>query len=382
MDWLTHLEATSLLVTLFPFSAGMHEADKVAAVGKGIGRALDGGVVTARTLKNALRLEERAVQSRPQKNFTLASDLSFSLPMPVKPPTRYLPGDTRIVGPLPRRYALARRADAMIARLDDRPSNYTTVLTRVRARSVGEALDVAVSQLDLLRGMWNYALVSRTIWSSGSDPTTPIARIRPGRVHTLHERGGPLASHLFLLNSDVRHTETTRLSRAEWADMQRHIRWAQRGLRRVSYRADIERAFIHYARALDPTEMQVAFLKLWGVLEVLTANGGERYDRLVARAGFLFNDDEPLKDYVLEHLRYQRNEIAHLGNPPSEMRLLVFQLKRFVEQMLAFHIAMGREFASLEEAGAFLDLGEDPVQLRRQLALIRRAIRFQQRQTL
>jgi len=138
---------------------------------------------------------------------------------------------------------------------------------------------------------------------------------------------------------------------------------------------EIERAFIHYARALDATDMGAAFLKLWSVLEQISAAGGERYDTLIERAAFMFEAGGITK-YVLEHLRYQRNQIVHLGTPQSELRPLVYQTKRFVEKMLGVHLQLGKDFATLQEAGQFMNLGHDRDALNRRAWLVRQAMKF------
>jgi len=153
------------------------------------------------------------------------------------------------------------------------------------------------------------------------------------------------------------------------------VRSASQKLRRVPYRAEVERGLLQYGRALDATDMETAFLKLWSVLELLTGLGGERYDDLVSRTVFLFKPDK-LTEYVLAHLRHQRNEIVHLGTAQEEMRPLVVQLKRYVERMLSVQMTMGRHFMSLDEAGRFMDHSASPEVLRRQLDLLERAARF------
>jgi hypothetical protein len=157
--------------------------------------------------------------------------------------------------------------------------------------------------------------------------------------------------------------------------MQKMLRSVQQRIPRIQYREELERAFVHYGRALDATDMESAFLKLWSILEFISGAGGERYDTMLGRAAFLFQPDK-VTSYVLEHLRYQRNEIAHLGTPQQELRSLVFQLKLFVEQMLAFHLSMGRHFESLDEAGRFMDLHQAAGALRRRVELIEKALKF------
>ena len=373
-DALIHHEAVAVLLSIYPFLDGLAEGERRSAIVSGISRAAESGPITARSLKDAVRREETTLLGQPQTTFVLATHLSF----------------TRVGGPVPRSYkggieitrhlpASLRRArlepSLDIADVDRLPVHYSAATVKVRARTVAHAFQQAQSRLDLLRALWNYAHARRTIWESHSDPTAPIARIRLGRVSTLHTASGALASPMYWFQPDHRDVTSTWLSDADWQRMTRMVRSASQKLRRVPYRAEVERGLLQYGRALDATDMETAFLKLWSVLELLTGLGGERYDDLVSRTVFLFKPDK-LTEYVLAHLRHQRNEIVHLGTAQEEMRPLVVQLKRYVERMLSVQMTMGRHFMSLDEAGRFMDHSASPEVLRRQLDLLERAARF------
>ena len=369
-----HGEIVSVLLTIFPFGGGLADTERRSALYAGISRAAALGEITAKSLSGAIRLEERALLSAPSRDFLLASHLSFTL-HGVPRPTTFKSG-IRLVTQLPQEILEARKLiDPAISEDDRLVRNYTGIIARVKARNVGHGFELAINRLDLLRGIWNFAHTRRTIWGSTSDPTTPITRLRFSRIHTLHETTGALATQMYWFNPEFREERFTSLPLVDWQRMQKYLRSVQQRLPRIAYRADLERAFIHYGRALDSTDMESAFLKLWSVLELVSGLGGERYDTLLERAAFLFKPD-PLTTYVLEHLRYQRNELAHLGHPQSEMRPLVYQLKRYVEQMIAVHITLGRHFESLDEAGRFMDLADTPTTLQRKRALIDRALLF------
>lgn len=367
-------EIISVLLTIFPFNPGIVEAEKRPVVGKGIGRAVTQGPITRNTLEASIRQEEQVALAVPPKSFVLASNLSLAF-QPGRKPTRFA-GKISLGPHLPQAFLDARsQLAAKIPEEDRFVRGYAGVLTRIRARSVGHAFEAAQEKQDLLRAMWNYALLRRTVWQSTTDPTAPLARLRFSRVHTLHEPTGALAIQNYWFNPEFRKQTFVNLSSTDWAEMQRLVRSLRQRLPRIAYRAELERAFIHYGRALDATDMESAFLKLWSVLEQISGVGGERYDTLVARTAFLFKPDKMVR-YVLEHLRYQRNEIVHLGTPQSEMRPLVFQLKLYVERMMGMHLALGRHFESLEEAGQFMDLSHTAPTLRRKAKLIERALAF------
>jgi hypothetical protein len=370
----SHDRIVSVLMTIFPFDSQLVDTERRRVLIAAIGKLAESGPISRNSLEASIRREEAVALKEPLRAFLLASNLSITLFGRVRP-ARFS-GGIALMRHLPRKILDGRAdQDAGIAEKDRLVLNYMGVVTRVRARSPAHALELALNRLDFVRGVWNFAHVRPTIWQSTSDPTTPIARVRFSRIHTLHTPDGQLATSTFWFNPEYRKLSFTSLPDREWNRMQKMLRSVQQRIPRIQYREELERAFVHYGRALDATDMESAFLKLWSILEFISGAGGERYDTMLGRAAFLFQPDK-VTSYVLEHLRYQRNEIAHLGTPQQELRSLVFQLKLFVEQMLAFHLSMGRHFESLDEAGRFMDLHQAAGALRRRVELIEKALKF------
>lgn len=351
---LIYEEVTSVLMSAFKFRAGLTETDKHSVLNRAIREAARTGVITKKRLTDSVRREEETQLALPLKPFFLATHLSFT--RHGAPSPRTFRGGISLSFALPNRFVVARSTEVLgLAEEDVAVRNYTGVLVKVQARSTSDAFAQAIHRLDLLRALWNFAHVRRTISGYHSDSTTPLARVRTGRVHTLHNPNGTLATEMYFFNSEHRVEPNPFLSDTDWERMQRYVRSTRQRLPRVKYSQDLERAFVQYVYALDSTDMSMAFLRLWSVLELLTGLGGERYDSLVRRVAATYKPDA-LTRAVLEHLRYQRNELVHLGTPREDMRPLVYQLKRFVERLLGLHVVMGRHFASASDFGSFLEL--------------------------
>lgn len=148
-----------------------------------------------------------------------------------------------------------------------------------------------------------------------------------------------------------------------------------RRLRRHPYGADLRRAMVRYARALDSPDDEATFLKLWSLAETLTHTGGSQYDVTIRRIQFLF-DDRTLAKHLLEHLRQQRNQSVHGDTVKEDSRVLVYQAKGYVEALIDFHAGVGRRLASMEEAALMMDLPSEVSILRRRIGLLNRAIRY------
>lgn len=132
----------------------------------------------------------------------------------------------------------------------------------------------------------------------------------------------------------------------------------------------------HPLRALDTPDFEKSFLSLWSLLEKLTATRAtENYEKTIARTLFIWKNPE-INKAVLEHLRHHRNTSVHAGSSSNQQETLTIQLKRYVEQMILFHLRIRPRFRSLDEARQFLDLPADSKLLKNRIDLSRRALRF------
>ena len=79
---------------------------------------------------------------------------------------------------------------------------------------------------------------------------------------------------------------------------------------------------------------------------------------------------------VLEHLRSKRNRIVHFTEETEYGEALVYQLKRYVEEMLIFHLNWSNTFKSIGETAIFLDLPADRRELESRIKLFEKALKF------
>lgn len=107
-------------------------------------------------------------------------------------------------------------------------------------------------------------------------------------------------------------------------------------------------------------------MKLWSLLEFLS--GARRHSSVVKRVAVLASDED-LRLAILDHLRKYRNQVVHEGRWRRDAERLVCELRLYVAELLQFHVAEGRDFVCLEDAGAFLDLPSD-------LRVLKKAVRF------
>jgi hypothetical protein len=260
------------------------------------------------------------------------------------------------------------------AQLNDE-SAYCWVRTMVSARDVASAGEIGTDRLDEWRGIWNYALTyGRARFSMHPGYFPPVNPIVVGPVHTVHNLDGKPASDAYWW--EPAHVESVKLCNVE-KDVSRLVRLDlifRRQRVRLPLGRDLSRIIIRYVRALDERDMESAFLKLWGVLELATNTTLNTYEVTVRRAASIWKDRAQAKA-VLQHLRNRRNDLVHHGQAGTNAETVLFALKPYVDELVGRLTGNGHHFADLSEFASYLDLLADPDSLPRKQRLIRLAIR-------
>ena len=112
-----------------------------------------------------------------------------------------------------------------------------------------------------------------------------------------------------------------------------------------------------FVRALDSRDYNASFLKLWSTLEFIT--GTQKANMTLPSVVQLLFDDTAYCKLVLEHLRQYRNRFVHTGVGEDDIEPQVYQLQRFVIQVIGFHLTNPFQFESMDVATQFLDLPSD-----------------------
>ena len=214
-----------------------------------------------------------------------------------------------------------------------------------------------------LRGIWNLKLNSQTVARFSSGPPRPVNEILAGAIHTVHRPDGSLVDpQTYWYEPTVRRYLPAVDLTKKWDSITSEERVVRHRIRRSNYGANLASALSRYARALDGSDYESSFLKLWGLLEFLTHTESARYEDTIKRCLFATRDRE-LERQVLEHLRDRRNHSVHAA--PSRESFgddLLYQLKGYVEWLLKFHLFSRPSFRSLADAAEFLSLPHDPAE--------------------
>lgn len=367
----------TLLYSMLNFSNDIPEIEGRNIARKSIFDAGGKGEITAQRLLAEVNILENKYLKQPIERFVLATSISIRQ---ISILERIFLGRTQIIfeNQLPRSFiqeATELRRDAENILYADSPNNYMAVRVHQSAKSPIEAAYKALNGVDLIRGIWNLYENRRhyTRWSMGKP--LPVNKIILGPYHLLHFPNGKLAStsrwwyEQSYLGAVAPHrfNDLPRLNKFT-SDIRNR-------LANSHYRRDLESAIIRYVRALDERDWNHAFIRLWGVLELLTDTIRLPHNQTIKRAAFIYQDHE-IHLQILKQLRDFRNRTIHADAENSEIESFLYQLKNFIEDLLYFHLGNNFEFKSIQDAGNFLSLPRDKEALNSRAEMANNALRF------
>jgi hypothetical protein len=368
-------EMSAILATSLDFSQGTPDTERQRIINQAIFYAGQSGKITKRSLLGAISRFENEYLELPTQTFTLVTTLSVRYGDYLRPQRA---DDAVIVfsAAVPKRFDRSPLEEIPHWPKNPDPKDYTIVRVSVNARSKYESFDRAITALDFFRGLWNFSLNRGTIsrWSTGGK-RPPINDIRLGPFHTIHKANGKVEQEVFWFQTQYEELPAANLGR-DWKRLASEAQVIRKRLRVIPYRQFMHEIFVRYARALDSSDFESCFLRLWSLFELLTHTSvGARYDQTIERTLFIFRERE-LNRALLEHLRGHRNATIHQGASSEQVESFTWQLKRYVDELIRFHILWSGRFQSMEEVGAFLDLPHDPLVIRSKIKQLRMALKY------
>ena len=358
---------------------GIAEEEKRRIVIKAILNVGAKGNITRDGLLTEIRALEIVFWKEPVRRFVLCTSLSIDRFSELK--SRKLDRTLiRFMPSLPK--CFQKGADKMydISRHSltaDPPQNYIRVLISVDARSPLDAAEQAFEAVDLLRGIWNFGLNRKHLNRNSYGNRKPVNEIVLGPLHSLHLPDGKLATEMWWYDPEYQKpVEPYNLRGIKEKHLLDKIERSGRALlKKQKYRTVVELAIKEYCRALDHRNWSNAFLKLWSVLELLTHTEKANYSITIQRASFVWTDAEYHKE-VLNHLRHLRNSFVHENKSTDYVETYMYQLKRYVEALISFHLGMGLSFSTISEAAEFMDLPVEKQVLRNKIEKLETALKY------
>lgn len=376
LDQLMDSNDTLLLRSMLNFSSLIPELEQRRIVSQATFKAGAKGVITKDSLLKACNDLERQYLRKPLKKFNIVGSISIDKFCSLKRHT--ISGCTIQFTPaLSKAFYKAHEHilyDARNTFIGDPPKRYMYSKIGVSARSDADAATRALDSIDLLRGFWNLAF-NRGGWRRSSGKRKPVNRIVLGPVHSMHLDSGGLASDAWWYQAEYTGPIDPFSPKDQLENMYKYTEKARKDLKKSKYADKLQSAIVRYVRALDLTDWEDSFLRLWGTLEQLTNTTDGNHKVTVRRASILW-DDRKYHRQVLTHLRDYRNRSVHQGSESHDIEVLMYQVKQYVEQALLFHLGCYATFESMDHATEFMDLPDDKKSLDRRLATMKFAKKY------
>lgn len=337
------------------------------------------GRITARSLISEIARRETLFLKTPLSEGILVTQFSVRH---LSKLGRFTVGDSKLSFKkrLPKRFdrdsILATARHGLVGK---EPEDYTWVLVRTSGRSILETGTKGLAAAGVVRGLWNLFFNLHAIMRlSGGGRPKPVNQILRGPFHTLHRAdGSPATDRMWWYEPDyvgpVRAFDLTR----RWGKFGKFVVWSLRRIRESRLHDHLAECVTRYGDALDERRYQNAFLQLWSVLEALTGTQNADYGSLVRRGCFIW-EDRDRHQQVLEHLRERRNRLIHSTSPLPDAEIVLYQLKRYCEEIILFLLKHPGDFGTVEELRQFMDTSADVKELRRRIAVLDTSRRFRE----
>lgn len=256
------------------------------------------------------------------------------------------------------------------------PSNYSPIIIKTTCRNPREAMKKAEDSLDFIIGIWNYYLNIQkgptTFFTSVKE--APINKIVKGPIHTIHHDNGKIAlNDLYFYQSDYYGPLPSHPITSEINNIKKFERFIKRRIsKNPKWASIIKDSFVRYNRALENYSCKQSFIELWSILEHLTSTTNDtNYDTTIRRVSNIYANEQELYEGLLNFIRIRRNSLVHLGEFREHGMNITHQLKKYVEQMLEYHIIAIKLFSNLGEALEFLDLPSDQNRIKSRLKILK-----------
>ena len=373
-----HSEHTVILRTMINFGCDLPDVEKVRIINRSTFEAGKKGKITPEEILVAVDELTKEYHKRPLQEFHLITTLSLYRFSKISKQTwngctiQHYPD-------IQKKYIEGRRQILDSAKRNvpgGLPRDYLAVKAITFGKSNAEAANNCFDSIDLLRGIWNL-FYNRSNWiRMSSGKRDPVNKILLGPIHSLHGPAGGLATESWWYQPEYQGPVSPHKLGKEQGDLFSFTNNVKKCLKYSCYRKDIESAILLYVRALDLQDWESAFLSLWRGLEKLTnTTAADNYTTTVRRASFMYSDREYHKQ-ILNHLKDYRNRAVHVGSCSSDIEICMYQLKRYVEDAIEFHLGNSRRFESISIATEFMDLPDDIKTLERRIKAMKYAKKY------
>lgn len=360
LDW--ELAIQSSIVVLQPDESELNEADSNLLISKAIQEIIikdkGGKPVDAPRLLDLVNKRAKELYNRPKTSRLLVTSLSVEKCNVFPIDVFGFPIENANRADYPYHPPLVQNKSFVTKHV--RESRYHVVSIETSETTVFQAFDRGMTALNCLRGVWSLiATYCESVLSSSVVPKRKwIGKIHVGPIHGLYDAAGTLTGDNYWC--DMNYVEDAPLfaPRMGWDELQKSCLTFFEKIETSPFKQELIELFARYAIALDQTNLHVAFLMLWSLLEKITDTVGKSYDDTIERAIWPFSEQISSKQ-LLNQLRLCRNQFVHSAETSNASDRLCYVTRYFVDHHFVALLYNYYAVNSLKEYGEFLALPHD-----------------------
>lgn len=231
--------------------------------------------------------------------------------------------------------------------------DYVFVSVSVLAPDVKTAFKNSIAALDTLRAILqlDFQKSIQLFSSNDKDKYSSNSVISLGQVHTLHLDSGKNAWGNVWYEPDFINKEAIKIRNFPLTDKNLTLRL--NSLNKSPFSAHLLSPLASYINALDHSEQEFRFMKLWSVIEKLV--NSDDTNMVIKRVSFLY-ENRAINKEVLKSLRQARNINVHAGIKPLNVEMKNFSLCGYIEVLLNFFINNPFKYDNLNKVIDFISL--------------------------
>jgi len=234
--------------------------------------------------------------------------------------------------------------------------NFLYVTVSIRASDINTAFKNGIANLDIIRAAWQIGFRKNTNFLAANKekeyPTESIVAL--GQVHTLHIGTGKEAWAGLWYEPNFKRKEAITVKDFRVTEL--NLTSLLKKIRMNPFSDHVCESLRSYINALDQSEQEFRYMKLWSVLEKLLKSDETKI--LIKRISF-FYADRALHKEILDSLRKARNINAHSGVKPFNVEMKNFSLCRYLDDILKFFIFNPFKYNNLQQNIDFISLSTE-----------------------
>lgn len=232
-------------------------------------------------------------------------------------------------------------------------NDYVFVSVSILAPDVKTAFKNSIAALDTIRAILQLGFQKNIQFLSPSDEHKYSSNsvLSLGQVHSLHLESGREAWGNVWYEPDFKNKKAIKIRNFPLTET--NLTTWIKNLNKSPFSDHLLTSLTSYVNALDHSEQEFRFMKLWSVVEKLVKS--DETKMIIKRVSF-FYENRPVTKEVLSSLRQARNINVHAGVKPLNVEMKNFNLCLYIEDLIRFFINNPFKYDNLQKVIDFISL--------------------------